>query len=186
MKTNNWSSFVIGGKGDKKKLNSPNPGDGWDPCYFLTLDSEYNYIRYIFPNRIEELYDLEADPKELDNLAINPEYQDKLKEMREELIAYLKNTGGESFVDLLPKPKADYSTVTPEFAEEDVPIPGDTQVYYNEGKKRVHIMGCRRLPTDKDELAAFKKMTFSQAAAKGLPPCSRCPGSTTTGKGNPE
>jgi len=184
MKTNNWSSFVVGGKGDKKKLNSPNPGDGWDPCYFLTLDGEYKYIRYIFPNRIEELYDLEADPGELDNLAIKPEYQDKLKEMREELIAYLKETDGASFVDLLPAPKTDYDAVVPELTDVGK-IPGDATVYYG-GKKRVHIVGCRRLSTDPDELAKMTKMKLSEARAQGLPPCSRCPGSTTPGKGNPE
>jgi len=190
LKANSWSSFIVGGKGDKRKLNTPNPGDGWDPCYFMTLDGRHKYIRYIFPNRIEELYDLHADPHELNNLAVDPKYKDRLEEMREGLIAYLKETGGASFVDLLPPPKTDYSAVQPEpQAEkpektEGLP-PDDATVYYNEGKKRVHIVGCRRLPTDPKQLEKFTTMTYAQAKAKGLPLCSRCPGSTTHGKGNP-
>ena len=58
---------------------------------------------------------------------------------------------------------------------------GDTKVYHAAGKKRVHIEGCRRLPVDRD---AYTKMTMAEADKKGLPLCSRCPGSTTQGKGN--
>lgn len=64
-------------------------------------------------------------------------------------------------------------------------VAGDTVAYYVEGKKRCHIVGCRRLTTDPEELAKMKKTTLAQAEAMGLPPCSRCPGSTTPGKGNP-
>ncbi len=61
---------------------------------------------------------------------------------------------------------------------------GDTIVYHS-GGNRVHVEGCRRLTKDAAELAKMPKMTLSEAEAKGLPLCSRCPGSTTTGKGNP-
>lgn len=177
LKANSWSSFTIGGKGNKKKLNSPNPGDGWDPCYFMTLDGEYKYIRYIFPNRIEELYDINADPDELNNLSMMPEHKDRLAKMRLGLIEYLKNTGGEPFVDLLPAPKTDHKAKPPKQEVVDQTgqdIPDSETAYHIKGKKRVHVVGCRRLTTDPNELATLTQMTVGQAKAKGLPPCSRC------------
>lgn len=178
-----WSSFQFGGSGKGDLDGQDIPGDQYQPCYFLTLDGEYKYIRYIFPNRIEELYDLESDPDELNNLAIKDEYQSQLAERREALIVYLKQTGGETFVDLLPAPKTDYDPPTAQNSSKDeVPeadIPGDTTVYSIAGKKRVHIVGCRRLTTDPNELALMRKMTYAEALAEGLPLCSRCPGSTT-------
>jgi arylsulfatase A-like enzyme len=176
LSINSWSSFIIGGKDDKKKLNTPNPGDGWDPCYFMTIDGEYKYIRYIFPNRIEELYDINADPDELTNLSMKPEHKDRVAKMRGDLIEYLKNTGGASFVDLLPPPKTDLTAPKPVQAEGNTGknIPDTETAFYVEGKNRVHVVGCRRLTTDPKELAALTQMTVGQAKAKGLPPCSRC------------
>jgi hypothetical protein len=57
---------------------------------------------------------------------------------------------------------------------------GDTVVYHD-GGNRVHVEGCRRLTKDAAELAKMTKMTLAEAEAKGLPLCSRCPGSTTQG-----
>ena len=57
----------------------------------------------------------------------------------------------------------------------------EMQVVYWDGKKRVHVRGCRRLTTDPQELAKLQKMTLAEARAKGLPLCSKCPGSTTPG-----
>ena len=65
-------------------------------------------------------------------------------------------------------------------------LPGDTTVYHAEGKKRVHVKACRRLTTDPKVLATMTKMTLAEAKARGLPLCSRCPGSTTPGKGKKE
>lgn len=59
---------------------------------------------------------------------------------------------------------------------------GDTGVYQEPGKKRVHVEGCRRLDADRSK---YVTMTFAEAEAKGLALCSRCPGSTTAGRGNP-
>jgi len=59
---------------------------------------------------------------------------------------------------------------------------GDTTVYHAKGKKRIHVVGCKRLTTDPAELAKMEKMTLAEAEAKGLPLCSRCPGSTTLGR----
>ena len=58
----------------------------------------------------------------------------------------------------------------------------DTVVYYMEGQKRVHVANCRRFPKDPAERAKFKQMTLKEAEEKGLPLCSKCPGSTTPGK----
>ncbi len=54
---------------------------------------------------IEELYDLKADPDELDNLAVKREFQTKLREMREMAVAELRrNKAG--FVDNMPPVKS--------------------------------------------------------------------------------
>ena len=97
--------------------------------------------------------------------------------MRGKLIEYLKNTGGESFVDLLPPPKNGNEPA-------EAKLSGETTVYHEEGKQRVHVDGCRRLTTDPKILATMTKMTLAEAEEKGLKLCSRCPGSTTPGKGN--
>jgi hypothetical protein len=60
---------------------------------------------------------------------------------------------------------------------------GDTVVYHAEGKKRVHVEGCPRLPADR---SGMKTMTLAEAEAKGLALCSRCPGSTTQRDAKPE
>jgi len=59
---------------------------------------------------------------------------------------------------------------------------GDTVVYHRDGQKRVHVANCRRFPKDPAEREKFTKMTLKEAEAKGLPLCSKCPGSTTPGK----
>lgn len=58
----------------------------------------------------------------------------------------------------------------------------NTSVFHTPGKKRVHLDGCRRLA---DDHSGMIKMTLAEARQKGLLPCSRCPGSSTEGKGNP-
>ncbi len=50
---------------------------------------------------LEELYDLEKDPEELDNLAVKPAHQSRLARMREAAIAELRRTGA-GFVDRMP------------------------------------------------------------------------------------
>jgi len=142
------------------------------PWYFMILVENYKYTRYAHPDRIEELYDLDKDPEELDNLAVKGEFQDKLLEMRAACIQSIKDNGGAVFADYLPPPK---TGDTPAEAKPS----GDTTVYYTEGKNRVHVVGCRRLTTDPKILATMTKMTLAEAEAKGLPLCSRCPGSTT-------
>lgn len=148
------------------------------PWYFMILVENHKYTRYAHPDRIEELYDLDSDPEELDNLAVKEAFRDRLLEMRAACIRSIKDHGGAVFADHLPPPR------TGEAPEEAKPA-GDTVVYHAEGKRRVHVEGCRRLTRDPQILATMTRMTLAEAAAKGLPLCSRCPGSTTAGKGHP-
>lgn len=62
--------------------------------------------------------------------------------------------------------------------------PNDAKVYWD-GGKRGHIDGCSRLPKDPVELAKLPVKTYDEMIAGGALLCSRCPGSTTEGKGNP-
>jgi hypothetical protein len=158
----------------------------WDACmygkntpwYFMILVENYKYTRYAHPDRIEELYDLDKDPEELDNLAVKEAFQDKLLEMRAACIQSIKDNGGAVFADYLPPPKTGFVTAAAKPS-------GDITVYYAEGKRRVHVVGCRRLTTDPEGLATLTTMTLAEAVARGLPLCSRCPGSATPGLGNP-
>lgn len=63
------------------------------------------------------------------------------------------------------------------------PDPG-TKVYWDSGK-RGHIDGCPRLPKDAAELAKMPVKTYGEMIAGGGVLCSRCPGSTTSGKDKP-
>jgi hypothetical protein len=67
------------------------------------------------------------------------------------------------------------------------PVPGDTDVWVSPSTKvkRVHREGCRRL--DRMDKSKLKKTKLADARADGYRLCSRCPGSTTPGKGyNPD
>jgi arylsulfatase A-like enzyme len=72
------------------------------PWYFMLRENKYKYIRYTVEGETEELYDLDADPEELTNLAMQPELKDQLLAMRTATIAELKRTGA-GIVDNLPK-----------------------------------------------------------------------------------
>ena len=98
--------------------------------------------------------------------------------MRAACVQSIKDNGGSVFADYRPPPKAGDESAEAKPA-------GDMMVYHEEGKKRVQREGCRRLTTDPRILATITKMTLTEAEEKGLPLCSRCPGSTTPGKGNP-
>jgi hypothetical protein len=74
------------------------------PYYFMILVKNFKYTRYANPDRIEELYDLEVDPEELDNLAIKPQFKSKVLEMRAACIQSIKDNGGGVFADLMPEP----------------------------------------------------------------------------------
>ena len=59
------------------------------------------YIRTLVADAIEELYDLKADPEELQNLAVKADFHELLAEFRKLLIAELRRTDS-GMVDNLP------------------------------------------------------------------------------------
>ncbi|MCI0457567.1 MAG: sulfatase-like hydrolase/transferase, partial [Gemmataceae bacterium] len=63
------------------------------PWYLLLRQERYKYIRTLEEGEIEELYDVRADPEELTNLAQDPKYTDRLKQLREATLAELRRTG---------------------------------------------------------------------------------------------
>ncbi len=62
------------------------------PWWFSYSKGKYKYIRIAEPNEIEEFYDLEADPEELNNLALDPSYHDLIREYRTALVEELRRT----------------------------------------------------------------------------------------------
>lgn len=73
---------------------------GGVPWYVMLRDKRYKYVRPLITN-LEELYDLQTDPEELNNLAIRPEHQARLNNFRATAIAELKRTKA-GFVDHMP------------------------------------------------------------------------------------
>ncbi len=69
----------------------------WEKAYKAGECNEVQ-SRFFEPRPAEELYDAEADPWELNNLAENPEYADVLIRMRAALDLKMKETGDSGFV----------------------------------------------------------------------------------------
>ena len=76
------------------------------PWYALLRDGKFKYIRNLVEGETEELYDLEADPEELKNLAGQSEHAKRLIELRQKTVDELRRTDAK-FVDALPKTKAE-------------------------------------------------------------------------------
>jgi len=74
------------------------------PWWLSLAHGKYKYIRTLVKDEIEELYDLETDPEELTNLALQPEHAATLAKFRNNLIAELKRTGA-GMADHLPPVK---------------------------------------------------------------------------------
>jgi len=62
------------------------------PWWVSLTDGRFKYIRTLVKDQIEELYDLKRDPQELNNLALNEDYQQKLLAFRAGTIAELRRT----------------------------------------------------------------------------------------------
>ncbi|MAG93086.1 MAG: sulfatase [Planctomycetaceae bacterium] len=62
------------------------------PWWVFLVRGKYKYIRTLVKNDPEELYDLEADPKELTNLARNPKFSNVVRKFRERTLAELRRT----------------------------------------------------------------------------------------------
>ncbi len=73
-------------------------------AWMMMRDGRYKYIRHFKDDVIEELYDLERDPDELDNLAVNPEYRETLTALRRKAVEEFRKKDGD-FVAHLPEPK---------------------------------------------------------------------------------
>lgn len=77
------------------------PGWGGVPWWVFLRRGKFKYIRTLVEGEIEELYDLEADPEELVNLALDPFYEKTLLSYRQQLLDELKRTDA-GIVDNLP------------------------------------------------------------------------------------
>lgn len=87
------------------------PGNyGGDRYYWGICTERYKYIRVSDADDVEEVYDLKNDPEELTNLAVNPEFRPKLRELRKLCVDEFRktrwdvDTGGKHFIDLFPEP----------------------------------------------------------------------------------
>lgn len=81
-------------------------GRGMDgvPWWIFLRKGQYKYIRTLVADEVEELYDLDADPEELRNLAVREENRELLAQFREMLISELRRTDA-GLVDNLPPVK---------------------------------------------------------------------------------
>ncbi len=87
--TGDWEEFVVHKTGIR--------------AWMMLRVDQYKYVRYIYKDYIEELYDLENDPEELVNLAVKEEYRILLRQYREMLLAEFESKGAD-YLDLLPEP----------------------------------------------------------------------------------
>ncbi|MCB1234480.1 MAG: sulfatase-like hydrolase/transferase, partial [Verrucomicrobiae bacterium] len=71
------------------------------PWWVSWREGKHKYIRTLVADEIEELYDLEADPEELDNLALKSGYRDTVLRYREATLGELRRTGAK-MADALP------------------------------------------------------------------------------------
>lgn len=71
------------------------------PWYVLLRDGRFKYIRTLVAGETEELYDLDADPEELSNLAMRADQAGRMTKLREKAIAELRRTDAK-FVDSMP------------------------------------------------------------------------------------
>ncbi|NNE94211.1 MAG: sulfatase-like hydrolase/transferase [Verrucomicrobiales bacterium] len=71
------------------------------PWWISLRTDRYKYIRNLLPGEVEELYDMENDPEEIVNLAMQDEHLELVRKLRAEAIAELRRTDCR-FVDNLP------------------------------------------------------------------------------------
>ncbi|MBM3891003.1 MAG: DUF4976 domain-containing protein, partial [Verrucomicrobia bacterium] len=74
------------------------------PWWLSLRQGRYKYIRTLVENEIEELYDLESDPEELTNLALDPKHHAALADYRRRLVKELERTNA-GLVKNLPAPR---------------------------------------------------------------------------------
>jgi arylsulfatase A-like enzyme len=72
------------------------------PWWLSLRYRDYKYIRWLVPGEIEEMYNLQEDPEELVNLALESKYHGLLAEMRAMTIKELERTGAGMVKNLPP------------------------------------------------------------------------------------
>jgi arylsulfatase A-like enzyme len=70
------------------------------PWYVMIRDRRFKYVRPLIHD-LEELYDLDEDPEELNNLSTKPEHKSRLLRMRAQTISELHRTKC-GFADRMP------------------------------------------------------------------------------------
>ena len=85
-------------EGNWKQLTFDN-----SPAWIMVHEGRLKYTRQLAESCIEELYDLEADPDELVNLAVDASWHRQLKARRRHAIEAFRNKGA-AFVDAIPEP----------------------------------------------------------------------------------
>ena len=71
------------------------------PWWAMLREGRFKYVRYLIPGEVEELYDLQADPDELKNLALDPAHGDRLARLRARTVEELRRTEA-GFADAIP------------------------------------------------------------------------------------
>lgn len=79
----------------------PNQNVDW---WLFLRHGNFKYITTLVPDEIEELYDIEKDPRELKNLALDPENYARMDQMRAMMLEELQRTNA-GLVENLPTPK---------------------------------------------------------------------------------
>ena len=93
------NTAVIPKPGDKALTHGPGV-----PWYAILCEGKYKYVRTLIEGEVEELYDVDNDPEELDNLALKPAFQKVLASYRANTITELQRTEA-PFIDNLPPVK---------------------------------------------------------------------------------
>jgi arylsulfatase A-like enzyme len=90
---------VVPAADDPKLIHGPGI-----PWYVALAEGRYKYVRTLIAGETEELYDLQADTGELNNLARDPKHKKRLERFRAAAIQELKRTGAK-MADRLPPVK---------------------------------------------------------------------------------